>query len=83
MNKKNIYGEGRLMLNNRPHLGDLVFRAYSKRPIHTELGRIVRNYPGVFGNKYVLMGVLGLFICVQVFVLHKLLGFLYKSLFQS
>jgi hypothetical protein len=78
MNQNNIYGSGHLMLNDQPHQGDLVFRVYSRRPVYTEIGRIVRNYSGVFGNKYVLILVMVLFVSVQIFVLNKLLDSMYK-----
>jgi hypothetical protein len=77
MNSDNIYDEGHLMLNGKPHLGDLVFRVYSKRPVYTEIGRIVRNYTGVFGNKYILMLIMVLFVSVQIVVLHKILDYMY------
>jgi len=83
MNQKNIYRKGRLTLNDRPHLGDLVFRVYSRRPVYTELGRIVRHYSGVFENKYILILVIILFVSVQILVLYKLLDFMYKILIQS
>ena len=83
MNNKNIYDDGHLMLNDRPHLGDLVFRAYSKRPVYTELGRIVRNYTGVFGNKHLLILAVLLFVSVQIVMLSKLLDLIYKTINQS
>ena len=83
MNPKNIYGNGQLMLNDQPHKGDLVFRVYSLRPVNTEIGRIVRNYSGVFGNKYILILVMIIFVSAQIFVLHKLLDFMHKVLIQS
>jgi hypothetical protein len=83
MNDENIYDEGSLMLNNRHSLGDLVFRVYSKRPVFTEMGRIVRNYSGVFGNKYILIFVVWLFVSVQVLVLYKLLDFVYTLFIRS
>jgi hypothetical protein len=83
MNQKNIYGSGHLMLNDQPHQGDLVFRVYSQRPVYSEIGRIVRNYSGVFGNKYILIFIIVLFVSVQIFVLFKLLDFMHKTLIQS
>ena len=83
MNGKNIYDGGNLILNDRPHIGDLVFRVYSRRPVYTEIGRIVRNYSGVFGNKYVLIFVIVIFLFVQVLVLNKLLESMVKIFIQS
>jgi hypothetical protein len=83
MNGKNIYDGGHMILNGRPRLGDLVFRVYSRRPVYTEIGRIVRNYSGVFGNKYILILVILLFVCVQVLVLNKLLESMHKILIHS
>ena len=83
MNEKNIYAGGNLMLNDRPQLGDLVFRAYSKRPVYTELGRIVRNYSGVFGEKIFLIFAIVLFVSVQIFLLNKLLELMHRILIHS
>ena len=80
MNKKDIYRKGNFVLNNQPQDGDLVFRVYSKRPVYTELGRIVRNYSGILGNMYFLILVIIFFIAIQILVLSKLLDFMYKNI---
>jgi hypothetical protein len=83
MNEEDIYREGNFILDNQDRDGDLVFRVYSKRPVYTELGRIVRNYPGILGNVYFLILAIIFFIAVQILVLSKLLDFMYKNLRES
>lgn len=83
MNGEDIYGRGNFVLNGQVSEGDLVFRVYSRRPLYTELGRIVRNYSGIFGNMYILIPVIGFFLGVQILVLSKLLDFMYKNLPES
>lgn len=79
MNDKNIYREGEYWYQNQKSEGDLVFRVYSKRPIAAELGRIVRNYEGIFGSKAVLIFAIVLFETAQILMLWWLLGFIYRS----
>lgn len=80
MNEKNIYREGDFLFNNTPSHGDLIFRVYSKRPIFTELGRIVRNYSGIFGSKFFLILSILFFEVIQILFLAKLLEIIHRSL---
>lgn len=50
MNEGDVYPDGRMMFNGVLGPGDLIFRAYSRRPIVSELGRIVRKNPGFLGS---------------------------------
>lgn len=79
MNKKNIYREGSFYLGNSRRRGDLVFRVYSRRPVFTELGRVVRNYSGLFASKTLLIVVIVLFEIVQVVFLSKLLDMIRQT----
>jgi hypothetical protein len=79
MNDQNIYREGTYWFRDREAEGDLIFRVYSKRPVFTELGRIVRNYSGVFGSRTVLVFTIILFETAQVIMLWWLLGFIFRS----
>ena len=80
MNDKDIYRFGDYIFRNVTSRGDLVFRVYSRRPIFKEVGRIVRNYSGIFGKKSVLILAMIFFVLVQILFLAKLLDFVYKSL---
>lgn len=80
MNKEDIYRKGSFMLKRRPQEGDLVFRVYFKRPIAAELGRVVRQYSGIFGNELFLILVLIFFTAVQLFVLSKLLDLAFRRM---
>lgn len=79
MNKKDIYPHGDYLLNNNISRGDLVFRVYSKRPVYTELGRIVRHYEGIFGSKAFLIVAIIFFEIVQILLLWSLLGFIHRN----
>ena len=83
MNEDNIYREGDFLLNNTPSGGDLTFRVYSKRSIIKELGRIVRNYSGIFGSKFFLILSILFFEVVQILFLAKLLDIFHRSLRPS
>jgi hypothetical protein len=83
MNDRSIYREGEYWFQNQKATGDLVFRVYSKRPIAAELGRIVRNYEGIFGSKTVLIIAITLFELAQVMMLWWLLGYIYRSWINS
>jgi len=76
MNREDIYDQGTFIHNNREAKGDLVFRVYSKRPIFKELGRITRNYSGIFASQVFLSAAVLLFVLIQILVLIKLLNFL-------
>ena len=69
INMDNIYPLGEYFFNGSRKKGDLVFRAYSKRPVITELDRIVRNYPGIFGKRWFLVAAIIFFEVVQLLVL--------------
>lgn len=75
-NTKNIYSEGLYLFNGIPAEGDLIFRVYSRRPVFTELRRIVKNYPGVLGQTWLLILAILFFEAVQILVFSKLLDFL-------
>lgn len=79
MNEDNIYRGGEYWLKDQRTKGDLIFRVYSKRPIFTELGRIVRNYRGIFGSKAFLIFVIIFFELMQILVLWTLLGYIHKT----
>ena len=78
-NTKNIYPDGQYLLNDLPDQGDLIFRVFSKRPVFTELRRIVRNYPGIFGQTWVLILAIFFFEGIQILVLSKLLDFIRQT----
>jgi len=80
MNEDNIYPDGQYRYRHDPQMGDLVFRVYSRRPISKELARVVRHYSGVFGSVAVLIGVIVIFVVVQVFILLKLLDVIFKMI---
>lgn len=80
MNERDIYSEGQFFLSGEPTPGELIFRTYSKRPIFLELGRIGRNYSGIWANKAVLVIVIILFFGAQIFILFRLLNLLEKAL---
>lgn len=80
INNQNLYKGGEYFLNNQAENGDLVFRVYYKRPIITELGRVTRNYPGIFHSTVFLIFAIMFFIAVQVLVFSKLLDYIYKSI---
>ena len=69
MNMDNIYPLGEYFFKGSRKRGDLVFRAYSKRPIIAELDRIVRNYPGIFGKRWFLVCAIVFFEAIQLLVL--------------
>ncbi len=73
MNDKNIYPPGEYLFQKQPQPGDLVFRVYSRRPISTEFGRIVRNYHGIFGHLWALIILVILFEIAQCFLFWHLL----------
>jgi len=74
MNTKDIYRWGHMVYNQAQAKGDLVFRVYSRRTVGSELGRIVKNYPGIFGSKTFLIIVVIAFEIAQVLMLIYLLN---------
>lgn len=82
-NTNNIYREGAYIYNNSAVGGDIIFRAYSKRPIFTELKRIVRNYEGIFGKVWLLILAIIFFEFVQIVFLSKLLDFFHKNMLNG
>ena len=80
INNQNLYRDGEYYLNNQAETGDLVFRIYYKRPIITELGRVTRNYTGIFRSTLFLILTIVFFIAVQILVFSKLLDYIYKSI---
>ena len=83
INQRDIYRYGDYLFRNVISRGDLVFRIYSKRPICTELGRVVRNYSGIFGSKAFLIFSIVFFVVIQILFLAKLLDMLYKTIKSS
>ncbi len=73
-NNKDIYRWGHMVYNGVQDKGDIVFRVYSRRTVGSELGRIVRNYPGIFGSKTFLIIVVIAFEIAQVLMLIYLLN---------
>ena len=80
MNKENIYPSGEYFFKGSKKEGDLVFRAYSKRPVITALDRIVRNYPGIFGKRWFLVAAIVFFEGVQLLVLVMVIKQVEKSI---
>ena len=78
-NTKNIYADGQYLLNNLTAKGDIIFRVYSKRPVFTELRRIVKNYPGIFGQTWLLILAILFFEGIQILVFSKLLDFIRQA----
>lgn len=82
-NTNNIYREGAFVYNNSPVRGDLIFRIYSKRPIFTELKRIVRHNNGIFGSLWLLILAILFFEFVQILLLSKMLDFIHGKFHQK
>lgn len=80
MNNKNIYRKGTVLINDSPVRGDLVFRVYAKRPISTELHRIIKNNPGILGKAWFFILCVCLFEGVSFLILIKLLDLFILSL---
>lgn len=80
MNKRNIYKKGDFLFNHHPQRGDLIFRVYSRRPVFTELRRIVRNYSGIFGNVTFLLLAIVFFEAAQILMFSKLLDWVRRVL---
>jgi len=78
-NTKNIYRDGQYLFNDLPAEGDVIFRVYSKRPVFTELRRIVKNYPGIFGQVWLLILAILFFEAIQILVFSKLLDFIRQT----
>ena len=74
MNARDIYRDGESLFNDAPAGGDLVFKAYAKRTIIAELGRIATRYPGVLGHPFLPAMALLLFAVVQSYFFRRLLG---------
>ena len=77
MNDKNIYRQGSALINGSPARGDLVFRVYAKRPIFTELHRIVKKKPGILGRAWFFILCAGFFEGVSVLMLIRLTDVLF------
>jgi hypothetical protein len=80
MNNKNIYRHGTALINRSPVRGDLVFRVYARRPIVTELHRIVKKNPGILGKAWFFVLCACLFEGVSVLMLIRLLDLLIPAL---
>jgi len=74
-NTKNIYPDGQYLLNDRAAQGDIIFRVYSKRPVFSELRRVVKNYPGIFGQTWLLILAILFFEGIQILILSKLVDY--------
>jgi len=77
MNARDIYREGGPLFNDAPAQGEFVFRAYAKRTILAELGRITAKYPGILGSPFALVTIVVFFEVVQVYFLWALLGYFF------
>jgi len=73
MNGRDIYREGEPLFNGSPAAGDFVFRAYAKRTVLAELGRITSKYPGFLGKR-------GPFVLAVLFVEAALIFFFWRLL---
>lgn len=80
MNHKNIYREGEYLFRRSPQKGDLVFRVYSRRPVMTELGRIVKSTRGFFGNLWALIIAIIFFEVALCYLFMRLIKFLWYSI---
>jgi hypothetical protein len=78
-NTKDIYRDGQYLFNDLTAEGDVIFRVYSKRPVFTELRRIVKNYPGIFGQVWLLFLAILFFEGIQILVFSKLLDFIRQT----
>lgn len=79
MNTNDVYKDGEFLFDDRPAGGDLTFRAYSRRPVWTELPRMARRHSGVLGSVFVLAVAVLFFEMVSVLFLKKLLDVLWKG----
>jgi hypothetical protein len=80
MNHKNIYREGEYLFKRSPEKGDLVFRVYSRRPIVTELGRVLKSGRGFFGNLWALVIAMIFFEAALCHLFVQLIEFILYSL---
>jgi hypothetical protein len=79
MSTNDIYNAGEFLFNDRAVGGDLTFRAYSRRPVWTELPRLMRPDSGILGSVFVLATTILLLEAVLVIFLKKLLDHLWKG----
>jgi len=79
INDQDIYSEGEFFIKEDAAQGEVIFRTYSRRPIITELHRIVRNYEGIFSSVAFLLFAIILFEIAQFLMLWWLLGFIHRS----
>jgi len=80
MNTKDIYEDGQYFFNHRIPGGDLVFRTYTLQPVSAVLGKINRNYPGIWGSPVFLILTVIFFMVLEVIILAKLWDLGYQSL---
>jgi hypothetical protein len=80
MNNRNIYKKGDFLFNHHPERSDLIFRVYSRRPVFSELRRVVRNYSGIFGNVTFLLLAIVFFEAAQILMFSKLLDWVRRVL---
>jgi hypothetical protein len=79
-NPRDIYRRGEYFFNRKTPGGDLVFRTYSFQPVSAILGKINKNYPGIWGSPAVLILTMIFFVVMEVVVLFKLLDLGYQYL---
>jgi hypothetical protein len=78
-NEDDLLPLGDYIVNGEATSGEVIFRAYAKRPIFTELPRIVKNYEGIFSSVAFLAFAVFLFEAAQFLMLWWLLGFIYRT----
>lgn len=76
---QDIYTEGDYFVNQEKVSADVIFRVYARRPLISELGRIVSNYQGIFASQTFLVAAFIFFELVQILVLWILLGYIHKT----
>jgi hypothetical protein len=79
MNGRNIYRQGSALIDGAPAHGDLVFRVYSRRPLFTEIRRIVRKNPGILGRTWFFVLGAVAFEVVFLLVVVRLVDVLFYS----
>jgi len=77
MSSRDIYRGGETLFNDSPAGGDIVFRAYAKRPVIAELGRVTSKYPGILGSPLVFVLAAVLSEGILIYFFWRLLGGLF------
>jgi hypothetical protein len=77
MTGRNLYREGTLLVDGVPARGDLAFRAYARRSLASELGRIVNKYPRMLSSPFAFACLVVIFEAIQVAFLWWLMNYLF------